>query len=169
MKLLKRFLPILKAVAPTIATLTGSPLAGTALNALMGLGDNEQEVAKALAEQSPATLQRLREIDAELKTTLAKMEVDLEGIAATDRDSARKRYAEMNDWMPGVLAGAAAATFFTLLFGLMFGWMQVPDNNEFVLLLAGAAISRVESVYQFYFGSSTGSKAKTKVMNGGGV
>ena len=166
---LKRFLPFLKVAAPTLATAIGGPLGGLAAKALSSLGSSESEVEKALSEQSPETLVALRQIEADLKKTLSDNEIDLERISADDRASARKRYAEMNDWMPGVLATAAAATFFTLLFGLMFGWMQVPDNNEFVLLLAGAAISRVESVYQFYFGSSTGSKAKTKAMNGGAV
>lgn len=168
MDIMKVVGPLLGQVAPTIATALGGPLAGLAAktlsNVLLGKEDaSEAEIAKALQSASPDQLADIKKIDAEFKTRMAELEIDLERIVAADRDSARKREVALGDHTPKILAAAITIGFFGILF-----WMfvhGVPKNgNEALLLMLGALQTAFTGVIAYYFGSSAGSKAKTDAM-----
>lgn len=87
---------VLGAVAPTIATLLGGPLAGAAVGALstalLGKPDGtEAELAPLVASAAPDILLKIKEAEKELKLGLANAGVKLEEVAALDRGSARDR------------------------------------------------------------------------------
>jgi len=168
MDILKAVGPLLGQVAPTIATALGGPLAGLAAKTLstvlLGKEDgSEAEIAKALQGASPDQLAAIKKIDADFKTRMAELEIDLERIVAGDRDSARKREVALGDHTPKILAAAITIGFFGILF-----WMfvhGVPKNgNEALLLMLGALQTAFTGVIAYYFGSSAGSKAKTDAM-----
>jgi len=168
MDLLKAVGPLLGQVAPTLATAMGGPLAGLAVktlsNVLLGHEDGDQEaVATALQNATPQQLVDVKKIDADFKVRMKELEIDLERISAGDRDSARKREMEIKDHMPKVLAVGITVGFFGCLF-----WMfiyGVPKNgNEALLLMLGALQTAFTGVIAYYFGSSSGSKAKTDLM-----
>jgi hypothetical protein len=171
MDILKAVGPLLGQVAPTIATALGGPLAGLAVKTLstvlLGKDDgSEAEIAKALQGASPDQLAAIKKIDADFKTRMAELEIDLERIVAGDRDSARKREVALGDHTPKILAAAITIGFFGILF-----WMfvhGVPKNgNEALLLMLGALQTAFTGVIAYYFGSSAGSKAKTDAMSKG--
>lgn len=168
MEIMKVVGPLLGQVAPTIATALGGPLAGLAAKTLstvlLGKEDgSEAEIAKALQGASPDQLAAIKKIDADFKTRMAELEIDLERIVAGDRDSARKREVALGDHTPKILAAAITIGFFGILF-----WMfvhGVPKNgNEALLLMLGALQTAFTGVIAYYFGSSAGSKAKTDAL-----
>jgi len=168
MDLLKAVGPLLGQVAPTLATAMGGPLAGLAVktlsNVLLGNEEGtEADVVKAMQNATPDQLAALKQIDADFKVRMAELEIDLERISAGDRDSARKREMEIKDHMPKILAVGITVGFFGCLFWMFVS--GVPKNgNEALLLMLGALQTAFTGVIAYYFGSSSGSKAKTDLM-----
>lgn len=168
MDIMKVVGPLLGQVAPTIATALGGPLAGLAAKTLstvlLGKEDgSETEIAKALQSASPDQLAAIKKIDADFKTRMAELEIDLERIVAADRDSARKREVALGDHTPKILAAAITIGFFGILFW-MFVYGVPKNGNEALLLMLGALQTAFTGVIAYYFGSSAGSKAKTDAM-----
>jgi hypothetical protein len=168
MDILKAVGPLLGQVAPTIATALGGPLAGLAVKTLstvlLGKDDgSEADIAKALQGASPDQLAAIKKIDADFKTRMAELEIDLERIVAGDRDSARKREVALGDHTPKILAAAITIGFFGILFW-MFVYGVPKNGNEALLLMLGALQTAFTGVIAYYFGSSAGSKAKTDAM-----
>jgi len=168
MDILKTVGPLLGQVAPTLATALGGPLAGLAAktlsNVLLGNEEGtEADIAKALQGASPDQLAAVKQIDADFKTRMAELEIDLERISAGDRDSARKREMTVGDHTPKVLAAAITLGFFGILFW-MFVYGVPKNGNEALLLMLGALQTAFTGVIAYYFGSSAGSKAKTEAM-----
>jgi hypothetical protein len=168
MELLAKFGPLLGQVAPTIATALGGPLAGVAVktlsNALFGHEDGtEEQVFAAMANATPEQLAAIKKIDADFKMQMKSLDIDLERIAAGDRDSARKMQSEMKDWTPKALAFFITFGFFGALIWIMvFGIPQT--GTEVLLMMLGSLSTSWTGVMQFYFGSSAGSKAKNDLL-----
>ena len=159
---------LLAQVAPTVATALGGPLAGLAVKtlseALFGhQGADESEVSAALMNATPEQLQKLKETDATFKLKMKELDIDLEKIAAGDRDSARNLQARTNDWIPRALAIMVTLGFFGILVWLLV--RGVPSSGaETLIYMLGALGTAWTGIVQFYFGSSAGSRAKTDAM-----
>lgn len=156
-------------LAPTAATLLGSPLAGMAVSALgdiLGLSNATKEsVTEALktASLSDEQVAKLKEIDAQLKIRCKELDVKLDEIAAGDRNSARQMQITNRSLIPALLTLVTVGGFFTLLIGAAAGkW--VLTGSDVMMLLLGVLARETASVYQFWFGSSSGSQAKTDMM-----
>jgi hypothetical protein len=106
---------------------------------------------------------KLKELDLEY----AKLEV-------ADRDSARKAYAEvatsqyatkLDKMVVPLLALGTVSLAFTFIGFLMF--KDVPsDQQQMIIFALGFITSSAGQVLSFYFGSSQGSKDKTKEIEG---
>ena len=168
MDILKTFGPLIGSVAPTIATALGGPLYGMAAkaisNALFGHGDASQdEIQTALANPTPDQLAALKKVDADFKVQMKGLDIDLERIAAGDRDSARSMQKETKDWIPRALAVSVTVGFFAiLLYMLVYGLPTT--GNEALLLLLGALQTAWGGIIAFYFGSSSGSQKKDQMI-----
>lgn len=169
MDLIAKFGPLLSQVAPTIATALGGPLAGVAVktlsNALFGHEDaSEQEVSDALSNATPDQLAAIKKIDADFKVQMKSLDIDLERIAAGDRDSARQMQQNTKDATPKILAYFITFGFFgALVWILVFGLPQT--GLEVILMMLGSLSTSWTGVVQFYYGSSAGSKAKTDALS----
>ena len=168
MDLLAKFGPLLGQVAPSIATALGGPLAGVAVRTLSGAlfgheEGTEQQVAEAIANATPEQLSAIKKIDADFKVRMKELDIDLERIAAGDRDSARQMQRETKDWLPKALAVFIVFGFFGILLWMMvFG---LPKTGvEALLMMVGSLTSAFGGVVQFYFGSSAGSKEKNNLL-----
>ncbi len=162
---------IIGAVAPTVATALGGPVGGLvasmAAKALMGRDSAApDEVADfVLANQTPETFAKLKELEGEVSVKLRELDVDLARIAAGDRDSARRRQIETGDKMPAVIAIAALGGFFGILGALIF--VDVPaDALSPLNIMLGALGTLLTSIGAYYFGSSRGSAEKTWLLAG---
>ena len=159
---------IIGAVAPTIATALGGPLAGMATkfvsNALFGHQDGTaDDIQTALLNPSGDQLAALKKIDADFKTQMKSLDIDLERIAAGDRDSARQMQMATKSWLPETLAIMVTIGFFGIIaYIIKFGLPE--SGNEAVLLLLGSLGTAWGGVMAFYFGSSAGSQKKTEAL-----
>jgi hypothetical protein len=167
--LIAKFGPLLGQVAPSIATALGGPLAGVAVrtlsNALFGHEDGtEQQVSDALSSATPDQLAAIKKIDADFKVQMKSLDIDLERIAAGDRDSARQMQQNTKDATPKILAYFITFGFFgALVWILVFGLPQT--GLEVILMMLGSLSTSWTGVVQFYYGSSAGSKAKTDALS----
>lgn len=164
---------IVSAVAPTIATALGGPLAGLGIKALsealLGRADGtEDDIAKALGAANGSDLVKLREIDAQFAAQMKALDVDLERIAAQDRDSARRREVGSGDyWTPRVIGGMALGGFLWAVYWVLSGQvagMTDPTTVALVGTLVGYVSAKADQVVSYYFGSSAGSAKKTEAM-----
>lgn len=169
MDFLKDFGPLLGSVAPTIATALGGPVAGMAVKALSGAlfghqDGTDEDIQAALANPTGDQLAALKKIDADFKVQMKSLDIDLERIAAGDRDSARNMAIATHDWIPRVLAVGVTLGFFGIIAYILTCGLPA-SGGEALLLLIGTLGSAWTSVMAFYFGSSAGSKAKTDALN----
>ena len=96
---------------------------------------------------------------AELANAVERLRVEAE-----DRASARAREAQTGDTRtPQILAGTMVAGFFGVLAWLLAAGMPA-DGGEALLVLLGALSSGVAAVLSYYFGSSSGSAWKSKLL-----
>ena len=168
MDLLKQFGPLLGQLAPSIATALGGPLAGVAMktlsSALFGNEDGtEEQISAAMASATPDQLAAIKKIDADFKVQMKSLDIDLERIAAGDRDSARQMQRETKDWVPKVLAIVITLGFFGILIWMLLNGMP-KTGTEALLMMLGALGTAWTGVVNFYYGSSAGSKAKNDLL-----
>nr|WP_175582230.1 hypothetical protein [Phaeobacter sp. HF9A] len=159
---------ILGGIAPTLATALGGPLAGVATKALADklLGRPEatpEEVEAAIIGAAPQDLLKLKEAEADLARYLADAGIELETIAANDRDSARKRQIATKDRVPGILAGIVIVGYFSVLAYLLKYGLKDSGEEVLLLLIGGLSIG-LGQVLNYYFGSSSGSKNKDQMI-----
>lgn len=167
--LLSTFGGLIRQVAPTIATALGGPLAGfatkTISEALLGKSDaSNEEISAALSSATPEQLARLREVDANFKVSMKKLDIDLAAIDASDRNSARQREMQLKDDTPKILASVVCVGFFGTLIGLMMYGLP-PKGQDAVLILLGALSSSFTAIIGYYYGSSSGSRAKEQIID----
>ena len=159
-------LSILKGVAPVLATAIAGPAGGAAVGWLadkLGVDDATVEGVTAALTGNPDLTLKLKELDLEY----AKMD-------AQDRDSARQVYAavatseyatKLDKAVVPILALGTVALAFLFIGFLIF--KDVPtDQQQMIIFALGFITSSAGQVLSFYFGSSQGSKDKTKEIQG---
>lgn len=166
------FMKIIGAVAPTLATAVGGPIGGMAMKFItdaLGIpGDaSKDDMAKAISNATPDQLLALKNAENDFAVRMKELDIDLERIASSDRDSARKREAQVRDWMPRILAftivAGFMATVFLVLLGVVEG-MKDPLMATTVGTLIGFVSAKCEQVVAYYFGSSSSSQQKTALL-----
>ena len=158
---------IIGAVAPTIATALGGPLAGMATkfvsNALFGHQDGTaDDIQTALLNPSADQLAALKKIDADFKVQMKQLDIDLDRIAADDRNSARQMQIGTQSKIPAILATIIIGGFAVIIAMRVMG-LQVssdPMISDLVTTLRDGVIL----VLSFYFGSSSGSQQKDHLL-----
>jgi len=168
MDILKTFGPLIGSVAPTIATALGGPVAGMAVKAISGAlfghdSATEDDIRTVLANPTGDQLAALKKIDADFKVQMKALDIDLEKIAASDRDSARQMQIATKSWLPEVLSILVTIGFFGIIvYILKYGLPE--SGKEALLLLLGSLGTAWTGVMAFYFGSSAGSQKKTQAL-----
>lgn len=154
--------------APALAEALGGPLAGKAVEkisrAIFGKEvKDEAAIEEALATLSAEQLLALKRAEAEFAAAMRNAEVEDERIAASDRASARERQIALEDITPAALGALIVAGFFIVL-GVMVA-LRLPEGaeTEFSIML-GALATMTGAVVNYYFGSSAGSREKTRIL-----
>ena len=155
-------------VAPSLARALGGPLAGAAVQhiskAVFGApGLNEAQLSAKLAAASPEHWLALRRAERDFARALREAEVEQERIAAGDRADARARQTAMADWTPTALGALIIAGFFIVLGAMVTRNLPPGAETEFSIML-GALATMTAAVVNYFFGSSAGSKEKTRLM-----
>jgi hypothetical protein len=162
----------LQAVAPLVATAIGGPLAGVAATVvgrtLLGRGEDmpttvaEAQEAITRAVATPEGLAKLREAEAKLQELSNQLAIRLEEISASDRAGARDM-AKDDRWTPRILAFAVVVGWLGLNAAVLI-WGLPPGSGEIAARAMGGLDALLLIVYQFFFGSSVGSRQKTDAL-----
>lgn len=165
----------LKEVVPMIGTVLGGP-AGALVSAFGGvaasfvadkLGIDDKSVksvtdALQAGKLTPDQIVKLKEAEIEFQKFLRQNDIDLEKIAAADRDSARRMQMETKSNVPGALTFVITGGFFGIL-----GWMLThPDmpHSEPLLVMLGSLGTAWTTSIAFWFGTTVGSQRKTNLL-----
>lgn len=158
---------IVGAVAPTLARALGGPLAGMAVSAIatkLGVDVDEKSIDAAIASGGPELLLKLHQADQEFAAKMAELDVDLEKVAAGDRDSARKRQVELHDPTPNILALIILTGFFAVQWFVVTH--VIPEaSKDIVGRTLGTLDMMTGAVVFYFFGSSKGSTAKDRTID----
>ena len=156
---------VLAAVAPTLATALGGPLAGNAVaiigSMLLGKHDaTEEEIAVVMTTTTPAELLKLKAADAQFKKDMKSLDID-------DRKSARKLAVDTSIAPQVSLSVIYTVGYFALLYLLISGEVTIPAGIQpMVTILLGVMTAAQAQIMNFWFGSSSGSKEKTGKLGG---
>ena len=162
---------ILKTVAPWIGTAISGPLGGMAVEAAsgaLGLSDKTTDALKtALSGATPEQMLALKNADQKFALDMQKLGFDhleaLEKAGNDDRGSARQREVAVRDRTPMILAYGVTIGFFGVLAVIMF--CSIPNTSRDVLnIMLGSLGTAWTGVIAYYFGSSSGSDAKTQII-----
>jgi len=163
---------IVKSVAPVLGTALGGPFGGMATKAITSavLGEDQQNLTgTALSDALEATitgdkeaLLKLKEADHAFDVEMKQLDVDILKIDADDRASARAM-ATSTSLKPQIIQAILwDAAFLGLLYAVFFGDIELTgargDIAKILLGMLGAGLLQINN---FFFGSSSGSKAKT--------
>jgi len=164
---LKDLLPIIKNVAPAIATALGGPVAGVATkflgDALMG-DENAPEVDIAAALQSPDNLVKLRELNNTFQLKMAEAGIDLEKVHAADRASAREMAVKTTLKPQMIISTIFVLAFAVILYTVFTNTLEMNDiQKNITMYLLGILSAGMIQIMNFWFGSSSGSKEKDKL------
>ena len=144
------------AVAPSLATAMGSPLAGAAMSAIadkLGVKNEPKEIERAIQNATPEQLVAIKEAELDFEAKMAQMEVDIFALETADVQNARQ--AHKGDWTPRVFGLVSLFGFIGYIFLVT---IQPPDANSdtIVSLVLGYLGGLVSGISAFYFGASHG-------------
>ena len=159
-------------VAPTLAACLGGPagvIAGGAIKVItsflnLGPDATAQQAADELAKLTGDQFVALRTADGQYKQHMLDAGVDLERIAAGDRDSARKMRVDSHDFITDALAAFLTVGFFGML-ALMWFRPPPPESKDLLNIMLGALGSAWTTAMAFFFGSSSGSDKLKAILS----
>jgi len=153
---------ILKGIAPTLASAVAGPLGGAAVSAIanrLGVGDTVEEVAKAIAGD-PAAAAKLQELELEY----AKLDNE-------DRASARAMQIaalQQDDWLAKnfIYIFTSVWSIFAMVYFAFVTFGTVAESGiRMADTILGVLIGTVlTGFFNFFFGSSKGSKDKSDAL-----
>lgn len=159
---------IVAKIAPQLAHALGGPLAGAAVTqisrAVLGdvQGDDDALIA-AIETATPEQILALKKAEQEFQIALRNANLEEQRIDAADRNSARRRQVDMSDWTPSVIGALIILGFFVVLGVMVARRLPEGTETEFSIML-GALATMTAAVVNYFFGSSAGSKEKTRLM-----
>ncbi len=158
---------LIGAVAPTIATALGGPLAGMAVKAVgdaLGVEKpTEDTVSAALANATPELLAKVKQADQDFAAKMKDLDIKFEELETQDRASARSMQVNLRSNIPAMLAGLITVGFFGILIGMLAGYLSSKDSPELNILI-GALSTAWGMVVSFYYGSSAQSHIQTRIL-----
>lgn len=169
-----QWVEVIRSVAPVLGTLLGGPLVGTGVKiigeALLGRGDVDAGEIEALITKglTPEQLIKIRDAEDDFKLKMREIDLRFEEVETLDRQGARDREMSLGHW-----ASLGVHTLGVLIIGGFFVtvyWVltrTAPVDSETALLvgsLVGYVSAKADQVVAYFFGSSWGSKQKTKEM-----
>jgi len=170
----------ISSVAPILGTCVGGPAGGAVGSLASGaisliasaFGVKDMEDPKAIYEAikaDPEAAIKLRKIELDNKTELARIALMLNESELKDTQNARNREIEVmkatgkKDINLYVLAWSIIVGFFSLVIILMFVDMPA-DSNGVIFLLFGALAAGFGQVLQYFFGTTKSSGDKTTLL-----
>lgn len=167
MNILNAAKDILGAVAPTLGTALGGPMGGMAGKMIadaLGVDNSDQAISEAISNATPEQLAQIKKIESDFKVQMKALDIDLERIAASDRDSARRREIETGDRIPAIIAILTMVSFFAYIAAVTFVPAARDADIGFINIAVGWLGGTASTVVAYYFGSSSGSDKKDRIL-----
>ena len=145
---------VIGAIAPTLATGLGSPIAGAAASMIaeaLGCQPNPKSIEQAMATATPEQIVELKKVDKDFEVKMKELDVDLYNIQTKDIQDARDKFA--NDWTPKFIAALTMLGFIGYIFYITI--FPVSDASDDIVMLAVGSLTAASSVVlAYFFGSS---------------
>lgn len=157
----------LKTLAPLLGTALGGPLGGAAASFIadkLGIKESTVEAVSDVlnsGKMSAEQVAALKQAEIEFKRFLEGNKIKLEEIHAGDRKSARDMQIATASRIPGTLALLVTAGFFGILIYMLRGDYTPTDA---LLVMLGSLGTAWTSIVAYYYGSSSGSQAKSAML-----
>lgn len=156
----------LAAIAPTLATALGGPLAGAATKFLASelLGDENasiESIEAAVIGASPEQLVTIKQLDVNFKLGMKKLDVDVFNLEVKDRDSARINH--KNNSTPTVLVYMLTALIAVVVYFLFTDTVPESNENTLYMLLGSLTTAWLQSV-SYWTGTTRSSADKTRLI-----
>lgn len=165
----------LKSVAPMLATAIAGPLGGVAVKAIgeaIGMESATVDAVRKAVVGQQLTVEQVEAIkraENDFALQMARLGFEntqaLEQLAANDRANARQREISTGDWVPKVLAMFVTLGFFGVLLVLVFHG-KPHEGGDALLVMLGSLGTAWTAIISYYYGSSSGSAAKTAMLAG---
>lgn len=168
---------IVRNIAPALGSAHAGPMASTATHFiaqkfLEKADATEAEIEQAIVTASPEQLSKLKNIDEQFKEQMKQLNINVYDLEyrdmGRDRESARKLL-EINVWPQIILSAVFICGYFVVLALLLTNEESLPSNNSALLgvftTILGVLTAAVPQILNFWFGSSLGSKEKTRSMH----
>jgi hypothetical protein len=156
----------LKAIAPTVVTALGGPLAGMALAAVSKTLNIAPEEVQDVLNSNKLTAEQVAAIqlaELELKKQAQSMNIDFEQLAVADRKSARDMQVATKSYLVPLLAVIIVTSFVGVVVSTLAGFSTI--DSVMAGTLIGYLSAKADQVLSFFFGSSAGSQRKTELLH----
>ena len=149
---------IVGAVAPTLGTALGGPMAGMAGNMIaevLGVPNNPKAIEKGIAEAPPEQMLELKKAEQAFEVQMKELDVDVFKLETQDKQDARNKFSK--DWTARIMGIATVGGFLGYIFLVT---LQPPEQNSEALinLVLGYLGGLASAVISFYFGASNSTK-----------
>ena len=156
----------LAAIAPTLATALGGPLAGAATKFLASelLGDENssiEDIELAITGASPEQLVNIKELDNQFKLGMKKLDIDVFALEVESSNSARINHKD--SYTPAVLVYMLTALIATVVYFLFTDTVPESNENTLYMLLGSLTTAWLQSV-SYWTGTTRSSAEKTKLL-----
>ena len=165
---------ILKTVAPWLASAVMGPLGGMAVKFIadkMGVeADTAEQLSNAIQGFTPEQLAQLKLADKELEVRLTELgfkhKEELFKAEVEDRKSARGMF-DRGYRLIGTISVLTILGFAGMVYLVLSGYLKGMEESELVIVgsVIGYMAAYTQQIYNYLFGSSSGSDKKTDLMN----
>jgi hypothetical protein len=158
----------LKQLAPTVASAILGPLGGIAVAAIgsvLGVSDATQDkIAEVIknGQLTPEQIGEIKKLEMQYQENERERGFKYAELEFKDRDSARAREVGTKDNTNKILAFVVIGAFLAMVGATLLGYAKV--ESVLAGTLVGYLSAKAEQVLAYYFGSSSGSKAKTDLL-----
>lgn len=159
---------ILKAIAPTAATLLTGPLGGLAVHAIgeaLGMSEpTRQKIEDTLTsgQLTGEQIVAIRGAEQALKVRMRELDIRVEELEVQDRSNAREMQVRTGSRVTPALALGVVGGFMAMAGGVLFG--KVTPDSVLAGTIIGYISAKAEQVLSYYFGSSRGSDDKSGML-----
>lgn len=162
---------ILKAAAPMIGAAIGGPFGGVAGKLIAQALDNPdakpEDIPALLGAATPEQMAAIKRAEQDFQVRMAELgyenEQKLAALSVDNTKDARDMQKQTRSPVPAFLTAITVLGFFGLLIGAAAGVLEL-QGSDVLMLLLGVLARETASVYNFWLGSSDGSRQKTEIM-----
>ena len=162
---------ILRTAAPMIGAAIGGPFGGVAGKLIaQALGNPDakaEDIPALLGAATPEQMVAIKKAEQEFQVRMAELGYDSEqklaALAVDNTKDARDMQKQTRSPVPALLTLVTVLGFFGLLIGAAAGHFTL-EGSDVLMLLLGVLARETASVYNFWLGSSDGSRQKTEIM-----